>query len=40
MITKDNINAGVFDLQPMLSDWYLDSDYKKLALLEGASIQV
>ncbi|MBR2446205.1 MAG: toll/interleukin-1 receptor domain-containing protein [Clostridia bacterium] len=40
MITKDNINAGVFDLKPMLSDWYLDSDYKKLALLEGASIQV
>ena len=39
MITKDNIDAGVFTLQPMQSDWYLDSNYKKLALLEGNSIQ-
>lgn len=38
-ITKENIDAGVFDLQPMNSDWYIDPDYKKLALLEGASIQ-
>lgn len=37
-ITKENIDAGVFDLQPMNSDWYIDPDYKKLALLEGASI--
>lgn len=38
-ITKENIDAGVFDLQAMQSDWYLDSNYKNLALLEGASIQ-
>ena len=40
MITKDNIDAGVFALQPMQSEWYLDPNYKNLALLEGASIQV
>ena len=39
MITKGNIDAGIFALQPMQSDWYLDSNYKKLALLEGNSIQ-
>ena len=38
-ITKENIDAGVFNLQPMKSDWYIDPNYKKLALLEGASIQ-
>lgn len=38
-ITKENIDAGVFDLQPMNSDWYIDPNYKELALLEGASIQ-
>ena len=38
-ITKENIDAGVFDLQPMSSDWYIDSNYKELALLEGVSIQ-
>ena len=40
MITKDNIDAGVFDLQSMQSEWYLDPNYKKLALLEGETIQV
>ena len=39
-ITKENIDAGVFTLQPMQNAWYLDSNYKKLALLEGATIQV
>lgn len=38
-ITKENIDAGVFDLQSMNSDWYIDPNYKELALLEGASIQ-
>lgn len=38
-ITKENIDAGVFDLQPMNLDWYIDPNYKELALLEGASIQ-
>jgi hypothetical protein len=38
-ITKENIDVGVFDLQPMNSDWYIDPNYKELALLEGASIQ-
>lgn len=38
-ITKEKIDAGVFDLQPMDSDWYIDPNYKKLALLEGVTIQ-
>ena len=38
-ITKENIDAGIFDLQPMKTDWYIDPNYKKLALLKGSSIQ-
>lgn len=40
IITKENIDAGVFDLQPIKTDWYIDPNYKKLALLKGSSIQV
>lgn len=39
MITKDHIDDGVFELQPLDSDWYIDPDYKSLALLEGKSIK-
>ena len=39
IVTKENIDAGIFDLQPMKTCWFIDPNYKKLALLKGSSIQ-
>ena len=35
-ITIEDIENGRFEIMPFLDEWYLDSAYKDLALLEGA----
>ena len=36
--TKEDIEIGKFIIKPFMDKWYLDSDYKKLALLEGLKV--
>lgn len=40
VITKENIDAGIFDLKPIEVHWFLDPNYKELALIEGSVIQI
>ena len=37
-ITVNNIENGDFIIKPFSEKWYLDSDYKELALLEGEKV--
>ena len=39
VITKSDIDTGVFELKPMKDNWYLDANYKKIALFESTSVQ-
>lgn len=39
VVTKSDIDTGVFELKPMKDNWYLDANYKKIALFESASVQ-
>lgn len=38
VVTKSDIDTGVFELKPMKDNWYLDANYKKIALFESASV--
>lgn len=39
-VDKQDIEVGVFNVRPLTSSWYIDPDYKKLALIEGKKIQI
>ena len=39
-ISKMYIEAGIFDIKLLEETWFIDSNYKKLALLEGAKISL
>lgn len=39
VIDKKDIEDGVFDIKLLEDDWFIDSDYKRLALLEGQKIE-
>lgn len=36
--TKEDIEIGKFIIKSFMDKWYLDSDYKKLALVEGLKV--
>lgn len=40
IIAIEDIQNGEFIIRPFTDKWYLDSDYKKLALLEGSKVSL
>ena len=40
IIKKENIHNKVFTLEPMISHWFVDTNYKELALIEGSKIKL
>lgn len=40
IIAIEDIQNGKFIIRPFTDKWYLDSDYKKLALLEGSKVSL
>lgn len=39
VVKKDSISKKIFDLEPISSDWFIDLNYKKLALIESSKIK-
>lgn len=39
IISLESIEKGNFKVKPFTDDWYLDADYKRLALLEGEKLK-
>lgn len=40
VIRRECIENNSFIINPLNSNWFIDSNYKNLALLEGANIKV
>lgn len=40
VINKQDIGKGIFDINILENRWFVDSNYKELALLEGKKIQI
>lgn len=40
IIDIDEIEAEIFNVKPLENKWFVDVDYRKLALLEGSKIQL
>ena len=40
IIEKEDIGRKKFDLKPLTNNWYIDSNYKNLALLESSRVLI